>query len=198
MHRVTVLAIGRLAAAALGLSAVVYVALRAGPVVFNYFTVLSNVLGVVALATAAVRGLRGDPPSARFGLFRGAAALYLATTGVVYWTLLYGADVDTPAWSNYVLHLVLPVVAVADWLAEPARVAYRQVGWWLVFPLAYLAYTLVRGPFADWYPYPFLDPRTDGGYAKVAGMSVGVAVLIVALGLLIAWLAGLRRPASAR
>lgn len=194
----TALAVGRLLAAGLGLSAVVDVAVRSGPNVLNYFTVLSNVIGVAALTVAAVRALRADPPSPALDLVRGAAVLYLATTGVVYWTLLYGVDVDTTDWTNYALHLAMPVLIVADWILDPARIAYRRVWWWLAFPVAYLAYTLVRGPFADWYPYPFVDPRESGGYARVAVMCAGVAVLIVLLGLAIAWLgARLRSEQSA-
>lgn len=197
MNRVTALAVGRLLAAALGLSAVVAVAVRSGPNVLNYFTVLSNVVGAAALTVAAVRAPRADPRPPALDLVRGAAVLYLATTGIVYWTLLYGVDVDTADWTNYVLHLVMPVLVVADWVVDPARIGYRRVWWWLAFPLAYLAYTLVRGPFADWYPYPFVDPRQSGGYGRVAVMCAGVAVLIVLLGLAIAWLGTRLRSARA-
>jgi hypothetical protein len=38
---------------------------------------------------------------------------------------------------------------------------------WLIFPLAWLAFTLIRGAVDNWYPYPFLDPD-NGGYRSVA------------------------------
>ncbi|WP_280481932.1 Pr6Pr family membrane protein, partial [Nocardia cyriacigeorgica] len=50
------------------------------------------------------------------------------------------------------------------------------------------AYTLIRGPVVDWYPYPFLDPREQGYVSLVIGLVVltGVfallAVAVVALG----------------
>jgi len=59
----------------------------------------------------------------------------------------------------------------------------------MVFPLAYLVYSLVRGPIVGWYPYPFLDPGKVGGYPGVALYAVGITLgfflfvwLIVALG----------------
>ena len=52
---------------------------------------------------------------------------------------------------------------------------------WLVFPILYCVYSLIRGPFVDFYPYPFLDPRLDGGYGRVV---IFVVILAVAFGLL--------------
>jgi len=65
---------------------------------FSYFTVLSNVF-------AAVVALLGvfSPVS---GQIRGAAVLYMTTTGIVYALLLRGIDVQTPAYANWVA--VLP------------------------------------------------------------------------------------------
>jgi hypothetical protein len=50
-----------------------------------------------------------------------------------------------------------------------------------------MAYTLVRGAFVEWYPYPFIDVHLHG-YAYVAGTSVGVAALLLGLAALLAWL----------
>jgi hypothetical protein len=46
-------------------------------------------------------------------------------------------------------------------------------------------YSLLRGPFADWYPNPFLDPRIDG-YGHVAIMSLLIAVTAFVLAVVIA------------
>ncbi len=56
---------------------------------------------------------------------------------------------------------------------------------WLIFPVVYVVYSLIRGPVADWYPYPFLDPNLDGGAAKVAITVVVLmpCVLLMAFGL---------------
>ena len=64
---------------------------------------------------------------------------------------------------------------------------------WLLAPLAYFAYSLVRGPIAHWYPYPFLDPRSLGGYGRVALYAV---VLAVAMGLLAAGVNAIGRRRS--
>lgn len=141
---------------------------------FSYFTVLSNVFAALVLAIGVFRPV----PDA----VRGAAVLYLVVTGIVYATLLRGVDVDSPAYANAILHLVMPILIVVEWMIGPPRerISLRQAATWLAFPIAYLAYTLVRGPIVDWYPYPFLDPN-DGGYGQVAVVSVGVAVAVCVL-----------------
>lgn len=143
---------------------------------FSYFTVLSNVFaGVVALLGVF------SPVSAQI---RGAAVLYMTTTGIVYVILLRGVDVQTPAYANWVLHVIVPVLVVVEWLLAPERTSRAWI--WLSFPLAYLVYTLVRGPIVGWYPYPFLDPRTHG-YAEVALTCVSVAVILGALAVFVSW-----------
>jgi hypothetical protein len=165
---------------------------------FSFFTIESNLLGVVVLAwggLAALTGRRGVPE-----LLRGATVVYLVITGVVYAALLAGLDGGAEGWVNTVVHRIMPIVAVLDWLiAAPARPPrLPRVWWWLVFPLVYLAYTLVRGPFARWYPYPFLDPRPHG-YGTVAVGVVGIAVGFVVATLLVWWSGSAlgRRPVKA-
>lgn len=175
----------RLAGFALVVSAEVYLIVRIGDGFrpwnhFGYFTILSNLFAAVVLLIGAIRPI---PDS-----LRGAAVLYMATTGIVYAVLLRGVDVDTPAYANWILHVVMPVLVVADWvLVPPGRpIALPAAAWWLALPVGYLGYTLVRGSRVDWYPYPFLDPRING-YAQVAVTCVGVAVTILALAVVVIW-----------
>ncbi|HET9420566.1 MAG TPA: Pr6Pr family membrane protein [Nocardioides sp.] len=60
------------------------------------------------------------------------------------------------------------------------RIDRADLGPFLVVPLVWLGYTLVRGAFVDWYPYPFVDVE-EHGYAVVALNSVGVTALMLAL-----------------
>jgi hypothetical protein len=168
---------------------------------FSYFTILSNVLGTAVLLYGGVATAAGWPPVP--DALRGAATLYLLATGVVYGLLLTGANPGHLAeWANTVVHRVTPLVVVADWLLVPPRrpVPWRRAAWWLAFPICYLAYTLLRGPLVDWYPYPFVDPRPHG-YGYVAVMCVGVAAGFVVFTVVLV-LAGnalaRRRPAPDR
>jgi hypothetical protein len=155
---------------------------------FSYFTVLSNLIAVVVLLAGALRPA-SSPDSEGWELLRGAAVLYMAMTGLVYLLLLSGVDVNTPGFSNWVMHRIMPLVMVLDWVFVPPRVplSLRRTLWWLAFPLLYLPYTLIRGEIVDWYPYPFLDPTRDGGYPRVAANCIGVGLGFIALTWLITW-----------
>jgi len=180
---------------ALGLAAVIAqltIQIEDGASVSNFlsfFTIESNILAALVLIAT------GLLPQARrpswWDSLRGAVTLYMVTTGLVYNTLLLDVDVGNLAsWVNNVVHRLMPVVILLDWLVAPPRkrIDRRNTLLWLVFPILYCVYSLICGPFVDFYPYPFLDPRMDGGYGRVALFVVVLAVSIGLLALLVAWI----------
>ncbi|HEU5429488.1 MAG TPA: Pr6Pr family membrane protein [Actinocrinis sp.] len=185
----------RLAVAALMAVALGFTAYRAGfsgstglVNFFSYFTILSNILGTVVFLVGGIGLLRGGAGAP--DLLRGAAALYLVITGIVYGVAL--AHYDTPQvipWVNAVVHKLTPLVFLLDWLLDPPRRPLRlsrAAVAWLALPVVFLVYSLARGPAAGWYPYPFLDPRGHG-YLRVAVSCVIVAVAFVAAGAGLLW-----------
>ncbi|WP_423981048.1 Pr6Pr family membrane protein [Ilumatobacter sp.] len=156
---------------------------------FSYFTVLSNLAAMVLLGSLALRpGLVSRAP---FIIFRGAVTVYMAITGIVYNVLLApaGADVSTElAWVNSVVHVIGPIVVVVDWFLDrsPTRPTLGQAATWLIFPAVWLIYTLVRGPMADWYPYPFLDPD-DHSAGEIAVTCAAILLAFVLVGLIVRW-----------
>ncbi len=176
--------IARLAFAGLAIAAIVSaVTATTGSLgnFFSYFTIESNML---AIAVLIVGGLL-NPQSRDWAYLRGAATLFMVITGIVYAALLANAEVGLKAaWIDDTLHRVIPLVMLADWIffSPWTRGSFVAALGWLTGPLAYFAYSLVRGPIAHWYPYPFLDPRHEGGgYGRVALYAV---VLALAMGLL--------------
>lgn len=137
---------------------------------FSYFTIQSNLIGAAVLLFLAVRD--DAPRSARVDWWRGAAAVYLTVTFAVVILLLSNVDVGLQLpWVDFVLHKLIPVVVVADFILDPPanRLSMRGGLLWLVYPVVWIAYTMIRGPIAGWYPYPFLDPA-NGGYGTVTVM----------------------------
>ena len=55
-----------------------------------------------------------------------------------------------------------------------------SVGWSLVYPLGWIAYTFLRGAVVDWYPYPFLDVSEIGLQSALVRTGI-VAVIFLAL-----------------
>lgn len=51
--------------------------------------------------------------------------------------------------------------------------------WWvLLYPLAWVAFTVIRGILTNWWPYPFLDPAGPNGVGGVVAYIVGIAAFM--------------------
>ena len=162
---------------------------------FTFFTVLSNMTLIVVFGTAGIRALvrREDREPTWLAVLLASMSTYMLATGLVYNLVLRAVgDADIMGgWSNSVHHVIGPAFVLVDVLLAPRRRAlpWRAVLWVLGLPLAWVVFTLVTGPFRvatstgtpPWYPYPFLDPATTGGYGGVALWVAGIAGLIAAL-----------------
>lgn len=227
----------RLAAAALGFAAViaqlsltVQIALQATtpwgshlPTVWanflSFFTIDSNLIAAVVFVVAGVWGIRhrlDDEPEPRWlAVLLVCASTYMIVTGIVYNLLLRGIELPqgvTVPWSNEVLHVVFPLILLADVLFAPRRRAlpWRTVFVTAIFPIVWAGYTMIRANLvtapatgnAWWYPYPFLDPRlVPGGYLGVAGYILGIAVAIIGVACFVVWVGrrrGIRSSDSSR
>lgn len=147
---------------------------------FSFFTIESNIFAAVVLIMSALRDGRDEADTSIWVMVRGAAVLYISITGIVYGLLLsgYTEELQTNVpWADSVLHKIIPLAMVADWLIDPpqVRLPLKRALIWLVYPLVFCAYSLIRGPIVDWDPYPFLDPDLSGGYGGVALYCVAIA-----------------------
>lgn len=150
---------------------------------FSFFTVESNILAVVAFILGALAVYSGKK-SRKLDYFRGATTFFMVITGIVFAVLLsglQGVELTAVPWDNVVLHYIIPIAIAIDWIMDhpKTRFSYRTALGWVIFPVAYLVYSLIRGAIVGWYPYPFLNPE-NGGYTQVLFTS-----LVIALGGLI-------------
>lgn len=150
----------------------------------SYFSILANFLAAVVLLTYATAKLT-KRPEAGINDLRGAATLYLA--GVLLGTLAIGGDLPPNlfGWAAVYLHYILPIAVIIDWFADPPvePPRFKQSLRWLILPAIWVIYTLLHGPFANWYPYPLIDVATYG-YLRVAiylALATAVAVAIIVL-----------------
>lgn len=149
----------------------------------SYLTIWSNVLVAWSTLTLA---LGKDRDTTWWRALRLDAVVICFGGGIVHFFFLRplleldGADL----LADKLLHVVVPLLAVIGWVAfgPRRRASVGDLGPFLVLPVAWLAYTLVRGANVDWYPYPFLDVLLHG-YTVVALNCVAVSALM----LLIAW-----------
>ncbi|MER6565414.1 Pr6Pr family membrane protein [Streptomyces sp. NPDC001093] len=174
--------------------------------ILSYFGVQAGLLLAVVMLLSASRALRARRPLP--SSVTGAILLYAVISALVYHLLLAhttppfsmtGATTAPVRWHGQwatlqILHTLVPAAAVLDWLllTPSARLHLRQAATWLLYPLAYLAFYLIRGAFLaptnpSRYLYPFLDAATHGYRSTLAnalllGLAMyALAVLLVAL-----------------
>ena len=112
---------------------------------------------------------------------------YAIVTALVYNFMLRGlpltgpdAGYVWPVWPDELLHVWAPIFLVIDWVLSIGRFPLRlRALWWaLIFPLAWVAFSIVRGLATGWWPYPFLDPNGSLGWGGVVAYIVGIAGLM--------------------
>lgn len=150
---------------------------------FSYFTIETNVLVVITLLLSAIAVAMGK--NGKLDVLRSATTVYILIVGIGFSVLLAGIDgitLTAVPWDNVVLHYIMPVVMVIDFLVDrpKSKILFRKSLVWLMFPIIYVAYSLLRGVLVGWYPYPFLNPEPNG-YGAVAVTVVGLLILSLSL-----------------
>jgi hypothetical protein len=153
---------------------------------FSYFTVQSSLVNVVVLLVGAWLALRRRSDPELFTAVRMSTVAYAAVTCVVYNVLLRdlpGDGYDGLAWPGELMHVWVPVFIAVEWVLAPGRavLGWGRIGTAVCFPLAWLAFTLVRGVLTGWYPYPFLNPDGPDGPVSVIVYVVAISAFIIAV-----------------
>ncbi|MDV3126356.1 Pr6Pr family membrane protein [Mycobacterium sp. 21AC1] len=143
------------------------------------FTYQANLLAAAFYAWT----LASPRADARAGL-RGAVVVYVLVAGVV-WNLLLTDMSMGYTGANILLHVVVPLLAAAEWLLVSS--AQRGIRWWqplvwLTYPAAYIGLALlVLTTGRRRVPYYFLDPGTVGSWVVAANVGL-LATVFVGLG----------------
>jgi hypothetical protein len=147
----------------------------------SYFSTQANVLVALSMTLAVARPTAIPPlsrPSAQ-----GALAVYMIVTGVTFELLLRTREQGLPWVADTIMHVVVPTLYVIYYGLDISK--GRLIWWdplrWLIYPLIYLTYAMVRGTVDGWYPYPFIDVAGIG-YAMVLQNALVFLVLFALLG----------------
>ncbi len=169
---------------------------------YSYFTIQSSLINVGVLLIAGWSALRRADESELVTSLRMAVTGYAVVTAIVYAALLRGVVSDGFVgipWPNEVIHVIVPVYLVVDWLVAPGRtpLSWRRLWFVAAYPLAWVAFTIIRGLLTTWYPYPFLEPDGPAGWGGVSLYILAIAGFIVGMGALAIGISRWTRPAAA-
>lgn len=159
---------------------------------FGFFTILTNILVAASLTLVYVKGISENGHFLTRPKTLTATAVYITIVGLIYNVILrfQWAPEGLAKLVDELLHSVIPVLFIFFWIkfVPKQSIKWKNILPWLIYPLVYLGYTLLRGSFAAWYPYPFINV-TDLGYEKVVMNSVMVTVAFVVIAVLFAGIA---------
>lgn len=166
---------------------------------FSYFTIQTNILVFVTLLLSALALATGKEK--RLDVLRSAVTVYILVVGIGFLLLLAGMEglvLTAVPWDNAVLHYIIPAAMLVDFLIDrPKRVlSFKKSLVWLLFPVLYVTYALTRGAITGWYPYPFLNPATNG-VGSVAFTVIGLFVLGLVLIAVVTWLTATKKRFNA-
>jgi hypothetical protein len=155
---------------------------------FSFFTVLTNTLVVVVLSYAVVHR---DSAAKRFFLapsVSSAIAVSIVLVSLAYNLLL--RHLWQPEGFQFIadelLHDVMPLLFVVYWwrYVPKGALRFKHIGLWVLYPLVYFAYVLLRGDLLGQYQYPFIDVGTLGYpqvFMNAGGILTGFVLIALAV-----------------
>ncbi|AZF09309.1 Integral membrane protein [Pseudomonas sp. R2-37-08W] len=155
---------------------------------FSFFTVLTNTLVVVVLSYWLVKR---ESAGKRFFLAPGISSGIAASIVVV--SLAYNLllrHLWSPEGFQFIadelLHDVMPVLFLIYWwrCVPKGTLRLKHIAGWVVYPLVYFAYVLLRGHLLGQYQYPFMDVGSLGYpqvFVNAGGILLGFLLIALAV-----------------
>ncbi|MBA1203405.1 hypothetical protein G7009_16885 [Pseudomonas capeferrum] len=155
---------------------------------FSYFTVLSNTLVATVLSYAAF----GREGAARRWFLSPATSSGIATCIVlvaITYSLLLRHLWQPQGWQRLadgLLHDIMPLLYVLYWWFQVPKgtLRWRHLPLWALVPIAYFAFSLLRGHVIGVYPYPFIDVASLG-HARVMLNALAMLAAFLGVGMLV-------------
>jgi hypothetical protein len=115
----------------------------------------------------------------------------MTIVGVVYNTILRFIWAPTGLqWIvDEMLHVVQPALAIIFWFlyVQKGKLKFTNVGPWLIYPIVYFIFIILRGSISGFYPYPFIHLDSLGmqkvminavmillGFVAIAAIFIGI------------------------
>lgn len=157
---------------------------------FSYFTITSCILSGIVLLVAGLGVLRNKSEGKWLTIARLTMAASMVIVGVIYNLLLADQAPDPrdvgyewPVVPNLIMHTYMPIIIFLEWLITNTtyKLKLKQSLWVLIYPLSWLAFSLVRGSITDWWPYWFINPAN--GIATVVQWIATISAFFIVLAL---------------
>ncbi|MDD3005878.1 Pr6Pr family membrane protein [Flavobacterium sp.] len=137
---------------------------------FSFFTILTNILVALFFTTQVFTKNKAYLSFLNSKSSLTAITTFILVVGIVYQILL------RPIWNpqglqkivDELLHTIIPLLVLIYWIlyVKKNELQLKSIVKWLLYPLLYFIYILIRGHFSKFYPYPFSNV-SELGYSQV-------------------------------
>lgn len=163
------------------------------PVMFSYYTIISNIICVLYLIGKVTYKLKYPRRKKEFlENFKGAVIIGILLTGLVFHFLLgkqfsMNASKDMYTYiGNIIVHYIIPYSMLIDYLVFDLKGRFKKLAplTWTIIPILYFIFTLISGAFklinygGTYYPYWFLDIGQFGIIKVLENVSIITVIFI--------------------
>lgn len=155
---------------------------------FSYFTILTNILAALSLTLSLIMQSSALGKFLRSASAKAAIAVYIIIVGIVYNLVLRQLwdPKGLQLIADILLHQVIPIAYTVYWVVfvPKSNLAWKQPFIWLIYPLIYLLYAIIRGAVTGHYPYPFIDV-SQIGFSKMLVNTTIMMIAFISIGFLL-------------
>ena len=128
---------------------------------FSFFTILTNLIVAIYFTRLLFRKNNKVTSLPRRNNNLTAITVYILVLGLIYQVVLRSLwhPEGLQMWVDELLHTLIPSAVLIFWVLyqDFNRLKWKSILSWLIYPLVYLVYILLRGKASGFYPYPFID-----------------------------------------
>ena len=133
---------------------------------FSFFTILTNILVASYFTNQIITSKEKTENLLNKTGTLTAITVYITVVGLVYQIALRHLWKPTGLQMivDELLHTIIPTLTIIYWFLyeQKAELKWKMIPKFLLYPLFYLGFILVRGKLSGFYPYPFINVTALG------------------------------------
>ncbi len=152
---------------------------------FTFFTILTNILVALYFTSSAFK-LKSIPFN--WYSYKGtltAITAFIFIVGLVYQLVLRKVWQPTGLQRivDELLHTIIPLYVLIYWFFNINKndLQIKSILKWLLYPVLYLLFVLIRGNFSGYYPYPFINVSEIGYQKTLVNISIIFGITLIFL-----------------
>jgi hypothetical protein len=157
---------------------------------FSFFTILTNILVAVCFTTVSLHSSDRRKYFFSKPTTLSAVTIYIVVVGIVYNIILrfLWNPQGLQRIADELLHSFIPIFFLVFWIVFVPKngLQWRVTFNWLLYPLCYLLFVLLRGASSNFYPYPFINVNEIGYRTAIINSVVLCGVFLALSALLVA------------